>query len=163
MGASVWMAPGMRIPVGLGMFRFKPLTMPHVCVLEKPEGLPIANTNWPIRRSADVPTLTGRKSSCGAAVVSTARSRDGSVPDMEASKLVEEPFSVKKVTRVLCKHHTSSIIHPERRRALKACLLQLCADIGNYLCSATRMHFAATLLDFLSMNPKPNCPCTPFD
>lgn len=42
--ASVWMAPGIRNPVGEGMDRLRPLTTPFVWVLERPDGFPMAYT-----------------------------------------------------------------------------------------------------------------------
>ena len=52
------MAPVAMAPPGVGMPRFRPLTTPAVSVLDRPKGLPIANTDCPTLRSTDVPTCS---------------------------------------------------------------------------------------------------------
>ncbi len=50
-------APRVMVPAGDGMLLSRPLTTPAVSVRENPNGVPIAKTDWPTLRPADVPTL----------------------------------------------------------------------------------------------------------
>lgn len=56
LGSGTWMAPPESVPPGEGMARFSPETTPVVSVCDRPDGLPMANTVWPTRRSLEVPT-----------------------------------------------------------------------------------------------------------
>ncbi len=77
--ASVWIASGIVNPVGAGIDRFTPLTIPDVTVPLRLNGLPIATTLCPIVAGPGINGI-GDTDSGGESIAIAARSLCGSVP-----------------------------------------------------------------------------------
>ena len=74
MAASVWMTSAISRPLLVGSRRLRALMMPVVNDWSRPNGFPIANTNWPTFRSADEPIAIGGGSDRVLSSSSTAKS-----------------------------------------------------------------------------------------
>src|SRR5262249_15747102 len=59
MAASVWITLVISRPLAVGSLRLSALMMPVVSDWSRPNGLPMANTDWPTFRSSEVPIAIG--------------------------------------------------------------------------------------------------------
>lgn len=91
-----------------------PLTTPAVKVLLYPRGLPIAYTDCPVRKSADVPTCTGRNLCSGASTNRTAMSCWASVPTSDAGYSIVSPLDDSIPTLVTWPYDCSHTSHHDK-------------------------------------------------
>ena len=71
---SVWITLAISLPLLVGSRRFSALMMPLDMDWSSPNGLPIANANWPTLRSEELPTATGGGNPRALLIRNTARS-----------------------------------------------------------------------------------------
>jgi len=93
------MPPLIKLPTALCTDRSSPDTTPLVSVWSKPNGLPMASTDWPTRTEADAPSGMGSSSAAGAPTRSTAISLPLSAPTSSATYSWLLPSAPNSVTR----------------------------------------------------------------
>lgn len=93
------MPPLIKLPTALCTDRSRPDTTPLVSVWSKPNGLPMASTDWPTRTEADAPSGMGSSSSACAPTRSTAMSLPLSAPTSSATYSWLLPSAPNSVTR----------------------------------------------------------------